>query len=154
VPYVSRVNVLNIVDLHDNSARLSNSVVSLLNYQGHALKTYRIGDAKNIPVFHINFELYISCYNDGPVRDLVHFGGVFSVNNHDQCGQRCSELGYLYAGTQNSEECWCGNRYGRHGPNTGGCRMTCRGTSSEMCGGPYENSVYKSNCKPPCGPPH
>ena len=37
------------------SSRLSNSVVSLLNYQGRALKTYRIGDATSIPVFGINF---------------------------------------------------------------------------------------------------
>ncbi len=37
------------------SSRLSNSVVSLLNYQGATLKTYRIGDARDIHVFDINF---------------------------------------------------------------------------------------------------
>ena len=37
------------------SGRLSNSVVSLLNYQGNTLKAYRIGDATNIPVFDISF---------------------------------------------------------------------------------------------------
>ena len=37
------------------SARLSNSVVSLLNYQGNTLKTYSIGDATNVPVFDIIF---------------------------------------------------------------------------------------------------
>jgi hypothetical protein len=37
------------------SGRLSNSVVSLLNYQGNSLKTYRIGDATNMPVFDIFF---------------------------------------------------------------------------------------------------
>ena len=38
------------------SGRLSNSVVSLINYQGNTLKTYRIGDATNVPVVDINFD--------------------------------------------------------------------------------------------------
>ena len=38
----------------EESGRLSNSVVSLLNYQGNTLKTYRIGDATNVPVFDIS----------------------------------------------------------------------------------------------------
>ena len=37
------------------SSRLSNSVVSLLNYHGTALKTYRIGDATDVPSFDISF---------------------------------------------------------------------------------------------------
>jgi hypothetical protein len=37
------------------SGRLSNSVVSLINYQGNTLKTYRIGDASNVPEFDISF---------------------------------------------------------------------------------------------------
>ena len=36
------------------SSRLSNSVVSLLNHQGDILKTYRIWDATDIPIFDIN----------------------------------------------------------------------------------------------------
>ncbi len=54
---VSRVTIFNIVDFRyiENSARISNSVVSLHNYQGDALKTYRIGDATGIEAFDINF---------------------------------------------------------------------------------------------------
>ena len=37
------------------SSRLSNSRVSLLNYQGTSLKSYRIGDATNISMFDISF---------------------------------------------------------------------------------------------------
>ena len=37
------------------SSRLSNSRVSLLNYQGTSLKSYRIGDATNISIFDISF---------------------------------------------------------------------------------------------------
>jgi hypothetical protein len=37
------------------SDRLSNSVVSLIDYQGNTLKTYRIGISTNVPVFDISF---------------------------------------------------------------------------------------------------
>ena len=57
---VSRVVIYNRNDgvaahASDVSRRLSNSVVSLINYQGNTLKTYRIGDATNVPEFDINF---------------------------------------------------------------------------------------------------
>ncbi len=47
---MSRVTIFNILDIY-NSVRLSDSVVSLLNYQGDVLRSYRIGDAKDVPVF-------------------------------------------------------------------------------------------------------
>ena len=61
---VSRVVIYNRNDgdashASDVSARLSNSVVSLINYQGNTLKSYRIGDAPNVPVFNINFDSYL-----------------------------------------------------------------------------------------------
>ena len=55
---MSRVVIYNRNDgsaSHVLTVRLSNSVVSLINYQGNTLKTYRIGDATNVPVFDINF---------------------------------------------------------------------------------------------------
>ena len=53
---VSRVVIYNRIE---QPGRLSNSVVSLINYQGTTLETYRIGDATNIPVFDINFETLV-----------------------------------------------------------------------------------------------
>ena len=50
---VSRVVIYNRIDCC--AERLSNSVVSLLNHQGNTLKTYRIGDATNVPMFDMNF---------------------------------------------------------------------------------------------------
>ncbi len=52
---MARVTIFNLPDDDINLGRLSNSVVSLLNYQGGSLKTYRIEDALNMPVFDINF---------------------------------------------------------------------------------------------------
>ena len=56
---VSRVTIFNRNDGDANhaaivSARLSNSEVSLLNYQGTTLMSYSIGDATDIPVFEIS----------------------------------------------------------------------------------------------------
>ncbi len=51
---VTRVTIFNFPS-GDYSWRLSNSVVSLLNYQGASLKTYTIGVAYNVPIFDINF---------------------------------------------------------------------------------------------------
>ena len=64
---VSRVTIFNRNDGDANhaaivSAHLSNSEVSLLNYQGNTLKTYRIWDATDIPVFDINFDSTITTY--------------------------------------------------------------------------------------------
>ena len=44
------------------SGRLSNSVVSLINYQNNTLKTYSIGDATNVP----EFEFVVSMCLDTP----------------------------------------------------------------------------------------
>ena len=57
---VSRVIIYNRNDGDASHAslvtsRMSNSVVSLINYQGNTLKTYRIGDASNVPEFDISF---------------------------------------------------------------------------------------------------
>ena len=57
---VARVTIFNRNDgdaghASEMTSRLSNSVVALLNHEGITLKTYRIGDATNIPVFDINF---------------------------------------------------------------------------------------------------
>ena len=48
---VSRVTIHNCNILE----RLSNSVVSLVNYKGNTLKAFRIGNATDVPLFDINF---------------------------------------------------------------------------------------------------
>ena len=52
---VSRVVIYNRND-GSHAVSLSNSVVSVINYEGTTLVTYRIGNATNIPVFNIYFD--------------------------------------------------------------------------------------------------
>ena len=51
---VTRVIIYNRIGWND---RLSNSRVSLLNYQGNTLKSYRIGDATSTNMFNISFDV-------------------------------------------------------------------------------------------------
>ena len=57
---VSRVVIYNRIDADHYSlatGRLSNSLVLLKDNQGNTLKTYRIGDATNVPIFEFNFSI-------------------------------------------------------------------------------------------------
>lgn len=57
------------------------------------------------------------------------------------CVALCRSQGFAYAGTQHSEQCFCGASYGRSG-GANNCDMACGGNSAEMCGGLWANSVY------------
>ena len=127
------------------SGRLSNSVVSLINYQGNTLKTYRIGDATNVPVVDINFDSYIGCYADlNPSRNLPHWAATnLNPNGAIECAVLCKTAGFKLAGTQFSKECWCGDSLNGAQPVPNNeCNMQCLGNAAEMCGGGSRNSVY------------
>ena len=70
---------------------------------------------------------------------------------HDQpssiewCRNNCKELGYLYAGVQFHDQCWCGNDFGKHGEKPQSeCNRECRDKSNpkNKCGGAWRNNVY------------
>ncbi len=51
--------------------------------------------------------------------------------------------GFLYAGLQNSNQCFCGNSYGEHGAAPiEDCKSECKGNSEQICGGSWRNSIY------------
>ena len=150
---VSRVVIYNRNDgdaahVSHLSARLSHSVVSLINYQGNTLKTYSIGDATNVPVFDIIFappNSYLGCYaeNQNTNRILPYKAANLNPNGAIQCPALCKAAGYKLAGTQYSDQCWCGDSLNGAQPiSNNECNMQCLGNAAEMCGGPYRNSVY------------
>ena len=125
------------------SKRLSNSVVSLLNFQGTTLRSYSIGDATNRFILDINVVSYLGCYIDNTVRDLPYLAaGNLPLNSKTACMWLCTEAGYQYAGTQATKECWCGNSYGSYGVDPNGCTTPCASNAGEICGGGWRNSVY------------
>ena len=83
---MSRVKIYNRIDCC--AERLSNSVVSLRNHQGNTLKTFRIGDATNVPVFDINFQfagnngvLITKAPMPAPIKAPTPLTHYFPLNN-------------------------------------------------------------------------
>jgi hypothetical protein len=62
----------------------------------------------------------------------------------EKCLDACSGAGFAYAGLEYAEECYCGQKAPWTIAADGRCSMTCKGDSSELCGGPDGLSVYQS----------
>jgi hypothetical protein len=63
------------------------------------------------------------------------------------CQVACRKAGYIYAGLEYSQECWCGNAFANGGvylgpDGTNGCTDSCAGDKVEICGGSKRLSVY------------
>ena len=71
------------------------------------------------------------------------------------CTAKCQSLGYLYAGVEYAQECYCGNQIANGGSSiSSGCNMPCAGNSSEYCGGPNALNLYQEvNRSPPANSP-
>jgi len=89
----------------------------------------------------------VGCYADSMTRDLPHMMYDSPSNTTEACIAACTQSGYLYAGTQYSTQCFCGNRYGSQG-TSGSCNFPCAGNPNETCGGVYANSVYRTPVAP------
>jgi hypothetical protein len=81
---------------------------------------------------------------------------VGGPNNMTQenCQAACKAAGYILAGVEYSDECYCGNQLaGGGGPAPDGnalCDMTCNGNTTEICGGPNRLTMFEwSNGPPP-----
>ena len=86
----------------------------------------------------------VGCFGDrGMTRDLPYEPYDNTGNTAERCVAACTSHGYLYAGTQYSDQCYCGDTYGAYGLSTG-CTSVCGGNPMEICGGAYANSVYRT----------
>jgi hypothetical protein len=94
---------------------------------------------------------YLGCYVDSPNRDLTGKMVTTGSNSNDNCRQTCQ--GFAYFGTQNTNECFCGNSYGKHGKaaeNT--CNQRCNGNNGQICGGTWRLSIYQTGSQAPQRP--
>uniref|UniRef100_A0A1I8HPB6 WSC domain-containing protein n=1 Tax=Macrostomum lignano TaxID=282301 RepID=A0A1I8HPB6_9PLAT len=75
----------------------------------------------------------IGCYHDKA-------SGAITLNN---CRLECASYGFLYFGVQNSNLCFCGNKYGRYGKAAdGACNKQCMATRSRPAAVYFLNSIY------------
>ncbi|WVQ72276.1 hypothetical protein IAR50_001826 [Cryptococcus sp. DSM 104548] len=90
--------------------------------------------------------LYVGCFSDSTPRHLN--GSSYtssSAMSNEACISYCSNLGFVYAGTEYASECHCGNnlqtslvRAESH------CLSACTGASTEICGWGGNLSIYKT----------
>ncbi|KAK6906807.1 hypothetical protein I203_100794 [Kwoniella mangroviensis CBS 8507] len=81
---------------------------------------------------------YLGCFQDSGSNIAFQNYYSYTVNpmSVEICKQSCMELGYSYAGVENSNQCRCGNNV----PTTTQyvsslqCNKVCSGNSSETCG--------------------
>jgi hypothetical protein len=91
---------------------------------------------------------YKACYAEIPngrtLPNGVQVAGLMTVEG---CQSACQAAGYILAGLEYSQECWCGNTFSVGGaPATDGevgCNMACKGNANEMCGGSLRLNVYE-----------
>lgn len=103
---------------------------------------------------------YLGCYTDQrdhPLRTLsnngIIAGGPQGVTI-EVCQAACVAQGYMLAGLEFANECYCDNvlrNGGKLAPDgNAGCNMSCAGNNKEICGGPDRLSLY--NCTLPTKP--
>jgi hypothetical protein len=87
--------------------------------------------------------VYQGCYSDNAERAFPYL--LNGLNNSiDGCLAATQEVGLPYAAIQAGGQCWGGRevRYDRLAESS--CNTPCSDNKSEICGGPFINSVYSS----------
>lgn len=74
-------------------------------------------------------------------RALSYSNGTSTSNTPAQCASNCAALGYAYAGTEYSNECWCSSTAPTNVAAASDCKMACSGDSTQKCGAGNRLSV-------------
>ncbi|KAF7351503.1 Glycoside hydrolase family 128 protein [Mycena sanguinolenta] len=93
---------------------------------------------------------YVGCKVDVGNRILSAANEVSASNTPQTCVAFCSGQGYIMAGVEFSQECWCGSSYNPvAGPVQSAadsdCSSACTGDSAQTCGGASRIQVYQSS---------
>ncbi|KAK4168541.1 putative copper radical oxidase [Cladorrhinum sp. PSN259] len=88
---------------------------------------------------------YKGCYTDVPGRTL-NGGGYASTTamDNEACIDYCRTRGFVYAGTEYSVECFCGNSIAPAAAQVADsvCNMACSGNSTQPCGAGSRLSLF------------
>lgn len=113
----------------------------------------------NIEVVDTNPD-FIGCYKDDKTLDdnfhLINARALgYQVERYttkQDCVDQCAAKGFLYAGLQNGDLCFCGNTFDKYGrADDSECDIKCRKPDEiiehtnnpfDSCGGRWRNSVY------------
>ncbi|KAF2478258.1 WSC-domain-containing protein [Lindgomyces ingoldianus] len=80
---------------------------------------------------------YVGCFKENnPGRQLgTNVYSDTANNTNDRCIAACFQQGYVFAGTQYSQECWCGQALPVQRDNERDCNFGCTGNRNQICGG-------------------
>jgi len=93
--------------------------------------------------------IYIGCYTDLTSNRTLGFVGDFPGAHGnmtiDPCQGACQNAGYMFAGVEFGDECWCDNVIRGIGAPTSSsdCNMPCSGNASEICDGSNRINIYQ-----------
>jgi len=96
---------------------------------------------------------YLGCFLDRHQRDLPKKTPNYNYLIIDMCRARCKKLNYNLAGIQQRYQCWCGdekNRWGKRPDRE--CSYKCNSKATQMCGGSWRNSIYRTGLNKPAPP--
>lgn len=83
----------------------------------------------------------LGCHSDvSSARLLPAYSITSPLNSPNWCTSHCASKGYTYAGTEYSNQCYCGNTL-KTAPATG-CTYACTGDKGSTCGGYWKMNVY------------
>ncbi|CAI6333534.1 unnamed protein product [Periconia digitata] len=92
----------------------------------------------------------LGCWTEGTGGRALGENQANNVNGSelttDKCLEACGEQGFAYAGTEWSQECYCGTKIdfdASQAPSTD-CSFPCKGDSSETCGGTGRLNMYRA----------
>lgn len=79
---------------------------------------------------------YVGCGGEPDTkRALEHVIQVFELTRQ-KCLTMCAYGGFMWAGVEFGNECWCGDTISLHTKHNGTCDFPCAGNPLETCGGP------------------
>ncbi|GFZ47912.1 hypothetical protein JCM24511_05659 [Saitozyma sp. JCM 24511] len=94
----------------------------------------------------------LGCYTDNVAgRALTSSAETGATMTEVVCINYCAGLGHIYAGTEYSQECYCGDVIGNSNSKAADtdCNMACAGDSGQLCGGPNRLNMFWSGVAPP-----
>ncbi|VDI28807.1 Hypothetical predicted protein, partial [Mytilus galloprovincialis] len=99
---------------------------------------------------------YVGCFVDTRIRLLPHMlpleGPHHNEMENNRCLLYCKDRGYMYAGTEINQHCFCGDDPYQYGPDDVAsiyildydCNNECTGDAGQICGGGWRLSVYET----------
>jgi hypothetical protein len=89
------------------------------------------------------------CVTDGSARALTGFSTSAADMTVEKCTSLCASKSFSIAGVEYGTECYCGNSLVNGlGAASTQCTSTCGGSKSEICGGSWTLSLFKSSGAP------